>query len=120
MRSFIITLALFLSVCVAISFNYSYINSVAEFVVDCVSEENFETDPETAIDRLDSFWKDNSSIVGMSVGYRELDRMSDLIIDLRTYFELGNASEVIRIRALIEETADEISRLEKFSIENLL
>ena len=120
MRSFIITLALFLSVCVVIFFNYNYINRVSAFVIDCVSDEAFNTNPKAAIEKLEHFWRDNSAVVGLSVGYKELDRMSDLIIDLRTYFELGNTAEVTRIRALIVETADEISRLERFDIENLL
>ena len=119
MRSFLITLALFGTVCTVIFFNYRYINETSEYITNCVSDEVFNSDPEAVIEDLDNFWQENGPRVGLSVGYKELDRMSDLILDLRTYFELGNYSEVIRVRTLIKETASEISRLEKISIENL-
>ena len=120
MRSFIITALLFFLMCGGIFINNGYINQSAEYIRECVSDENFESDPEAAIKELDDFWKKNHSVVGLSVGYKELDRISDLIIDLKTYFELGNSSEVFRIRAMIDECADELSRLERFSLENLL
>lgn len=106
--------------CGAIFANNVYIRHCADHISACVSDDIFEKDPAEAIDELERFWKSNHEIVGLSVGYKELDRMSDLIIDLKTYFELGNVSEVKRIREMIVEGADEISRLERFSLENLL
>ena len=120
MRSFIITSLLFSAVLSVIFFNRNYINSSAEYILDCVSDTEFETDPIGSIERLENFWEKNHPIVGLSVGFKELDRMSDLIIDLKTYFELENADEVKRVRILITEAADEISRLERFGLENLL
>lgn len=120
MRSFIITSLLFTAILSIIFFNRNYINSSAQYIVECVEDSTFEADPADSIERLEVFWEENQAKVGLSVGYKELDRMSDLIIDLRTYFELGNSAEVKRVRVLIVETADEISRLERFSLENLL
>ncbi len=120
MRSLIATTVLFILVCGAIFLNNRYIKSTADFICECVSEDAFERDPSAAIEKLDKFWEKNHPIVGLSVGYKELDRMSDLIIDLRIYHELGNAEEIKRVCALIVECADEISRLEKFELENLL
>ena len=120
MRSFLVTLALFAFVCGVIFSNFKYINKTAEHITALVSEDIFTADPKAAIDDLEAFWQKSLPRVGLSVGYKELDRMSDLLLDLRTYFELGNYSEVSRIRVLIRETASEISRLEKISIENLL
>lgn len=119
MRSLIITLILFLSMCGVIVMNNLYIHRSADYIVSLVEEE-FEKSPEEVIKELDRFWQKNHAIVGLSVGYKELDKMSDLILDLKIYFELGIDSEVKRVRILIVETADEISRLEKISIENLL
>ena len=120
MRSFITAVILFLSICGVIITNNVYIKKTADYICECVGEDVFERDPISAIEKLDDFWEQNHPIVSLSVGYKELDRMSDLIIDLRIYHELGNAEEVTRVRALILETADEISRLEKFKLENLL
>lgn len=120
MRSFIITSFLFTAVICVIFFNINYINSSAEYIIECVDDTRFESDPIGCIENLENFWEENHAKVGLSVGYKELDRMSDLILDLRTYFELGNSAEVKRVRVLIVETADEISRLENFGLENLL
>ena len=120
MRAIIITVLIFIFMCCIIFANNIYIKETAEFICECVSEGEFERDPSESIQKLDEFWQKNHPIVGLSVGYKELDRMSDLIIDLKVYHELGNTAEVLRVRALIIETADEISRLEKFELENLL
>ena len=93
MRSLIITVILFAAMCTAIVFNNLYIKNAAKFIEACVSDEEFERDPEAAIEKLDDFWQKNHSIVGLSVGYKELDRLSDLIIDLRVYTELHNPDD---------------------------
>ena len=85
-----------------------------------LSDEIFLTDPDKTISELDSFWQRNHPIIGLSVGFTELDRMSDLILDLRFYFESGKEAELFHTREKIKEAADEISRLERFGLENLL
>ncbi|MBO5415626.1 MAG: DUF4363 family protein [Clostridia bacterium] len=120
MRSFIITVLLFILVCAVIVINNNYIRSSAEYIAERVSEEYFEENPERAISELEDFWKKNHPMISMSVGFKELDRMSDLIIDLKTYHMLGIDSEVVLTRVMIVETADEISRLERFGLENLI
>ena len=120
MRSLIITLILLFAMFGAVTLNNVYIRKSSEFISECVSEDSFDSDPKGSIETLDKFWRQNHPIVGLSVGYKELDRMSDLIIDLKVQLELGNHAEVTRLRALIVETADEISRLERFALENLL
>ena len=120
MRAFIITLFLFAATCSAIVTNKIYIKRTSEHIVERVSSEEFERDPQAVADELNEFWEKNHPIVGLSVGYKELDRMSDLIIDLKIQIELSNQAEVTRLRAMIVECADEVSRLERFHLENLL
>ena len=120
MRSLVITLLLIFAMLGAIALNNVYIRKTSEFISKCINEENFEADPEGSIETLDKFWQKNHPIVGLSVGYKELDQMSDLIVELRIYHELDDKGEICRVRALILETADEISRLERFALENLL
>ena len=120
MRSLVITLLLIFAMLGAIALNNVYIRKTSEFISNCINEENFEADPKGSIETLDKFWQKNHPIVGLSVGYKELDQMSDLIVELRIYHELGDKGEIRRVRALILETADEISRLERFALENLL
>ena len=120
MRSFIITAILLLTTCILITINISYIKNTAAHIESLVSDESFGTRGQEAIEELEEFWMRNNPFVGLSVGYKETDRMSDLILDLKSYYELGNADEVKRIRALIVEACDELSRLERLNIENIL
>ena len=119
MRSFLITLILFFATCSLIVLNNRYITATAEQITSLVDDKHFLEDPEDSITELEKHWEANHPIVGLSVGYKELDRMSDLIIDLRTYHNAENTAEVTRVRVMIAEAANEISRLEQFSIENL-
>ena len=120
MRSFIISIFLFAATCALIAANNIYIKNTSAQIVERVSGAAFDADPTQVADDLDDFWEKNHPIVGLSVGYKELDRMSDLIIDLKIQLDLGNQNEVTRLRAMIVECADEISRLEHFHLENLL
>jgi hypothetical protein len=106
-------------VCGAILANNLYIKSTTQFICECVGEE-FERDPFSAVEKLEKFWEKNHPIVGLSVGYKEIDRISDLIIDLKIYQELENHPEIMRTRELIIESAKDISRLERFELENLV
>ncbi len=120
MRSFVATILIFIFVCGIIVVNNRYVKDCASYICECVSEESFYNDPNAAVNRLEDFWEKNHPFIGLSVGFKELDRMSELIIELKSYTELGNTSEIKRLRMLIIDSADDISRLEKFDIENLL
>ena len=119
MRSFIITAFLFLLMLCIIFFNMQYVRKAADYIRDCVSDSSFEKDAKEAVKDLENFWNDNISKISLSVGYKEIDRMSELIIDLKAYVAVGNLCEINRTRDLIAETASDISRLEKFHLENM-
>ena len=120
MRTFVATIFIFIFTCSVIIVNNRYVTSCASYISECVSDESFSKSPENSVKRLETFWEKNHPFVGLSVGFKELDRMSDLIIDLKICTELGDTSEATRLRMLIIDSADDISRLEKFDIENLL
>ena len=103
-----------------ILFNGSYVRRTSLRLEELVSDEFFERDPQYAIESLDEFWQKNAALVSISVGYRELDRMSELIIDLKMYFQFGDTNSVLKTRALIADAAKDLARLEKFNLENLV
>ncbi len=119
MRSFIITAFLFLFMLSLIFFNKMYIESSADYIIECMSDEMFSENPEEASKALDNFWNKNISTIGLSVGYKELDRMSELIVNLKENVVCGNLDEAKHTRALIIESASDIARLEQFSLENI-
>lgn len=120
MRSFLITLILFFVVISAITLNSHYISNLTDTIIEYTSDEEFKKAPEDALRRLESLWEKNKILVEFSIGYRECDRMSELILDLRECIETENSAEERRVRTLISDCASDISRLEKFSFENLL
>ena len=120
MRSFIITSLLFAVMIVSITANAIYVSRTADRIKDHVESEEFEKAPETAMTALESLWEDNRILLELSVGYKEIDLISELILDLKHYVNEGNTEESKRIRILISDATDDISRLERLSIENLL
>lgn len=112
MKVLAITLILFTAMLFVISQNYIYINEVSEQIITLVNDGS--------IYELEEYWNENLLYVGFSVGYRELDRMSELIVELKSYYEAGYTAEFMRVRHLVAEAAGDISRLEKFSLENLI
>ena len=120
MRTFIITLALFFAIILMIVINSIYVRNITSTIIDYASDDKFNKAPEDALERLESFWKENKLFLEFSVSFRETDRMSEYIIDLKECINSGNANEAKRIRTLIADCASDISRLERLSIENLL
>ena len=120
MRSLIITLILFTAILTAIGFNSHFIRKSADTVIFYTSDEEFQKAPEDAFMRLESFWNENKIFLEFSVGYREIDRMSELILELGELIEENADADTRRLRTLIADSASDIARLERLSIENLL
>lgn len=120
MRSFIITVILFCIVLSAIILNAQYISRTTATIIEYTNENEFKKAPEDALLRLESFWEQNKILLEFSIGYRETDRMSELILDLRECIETQNSAEARRVRTLISDCASDIARLERLCIENLL
>ena len=120
MRSFIITMLLLLTMISAIIANAIYVNNTTAKIIELTSDEAFKKAPEAALLRLESFWESNQILMEFSIGYKATDRISELILDLRECIETTNSAEERRVRALIADSASDISKLEKFSLENLL
>ena len=120
MRTFIITLALFFAIISMIAINSIYVRNITNTIIYYASDEEFNKAPEVALEHLESFWNENKLFLEFSVSFRETDRMSEYIIDLRECIKSENAVEAKRIRTLIADCASDISRLERLSLENLL
>ena len=120
MRSFIITLILFFTVISIIAINSLYIQETTDTLILYANDEEFKKAPTDALERLESFWDKNRLLIEFSVSCKEVDRMSELILDLGECIKASNTDEATRIRALIADCAKDISRLERISIENLL
>ena len=120
MRVLWLTCLLFTVMLLVISHNYFYINSVSEQIIYLVGDERFAVSPRESIRELEEYWNENLLFVGFSVAYRELDNLTELIVALKSYYDSVYDAEVARVRARICDAAQDMARLESFSLENLI
>ncbi len=110
MRSFLITLLIFLLMLFLIVANSLYVQGVSEEIRRLTSKEEQNID---SAEELESFWERNMPFLSLSVPYSELERVSELITELKHYTTVENESEKDRIQLLIKEAASDICRPEK-------
>ena len=120
MRSFIATIFIFLLMCTMIFFNNRYVKECSDYILETIDPQKFYTAPVLYAENLEVFWEENKSFLGLSIASSELERISDLIIELKAFVNFENFQEVEHLRLLISDSADDLSRLERFEIENLL
>lgn len=120
MKTFYVTVAIFLSLVCIITFNYFFINRTAEkmsFLVDKIKESD---NASSEVSILDKFWKDKQVGVSFSVNHLIVGRISDCIASMKSFAKDGDYVLLNREVALLEESIREMKRLERFSCENIL
>lgn len=120
MKAFIVSLCLFLLLVILIAANAVYVHRVTAHVEESLSALSFE-DTATAeqLGALDAYWETHRPLLALSIGYRELDRMGELLLSLHADYDQKSAADFERDRRLAADTAAELSRHEQFSLENL-
>ena len=120
MKAWIISLCLFVILIGAIIGNAVYIHRVAEHLCSVTQSLCFEDERSASeLEALEAYWRRHRPFVSLSIGYRELDHVCEVLISLRAAYDSGNSSDFECYRRLLSDAADEISRLERFSVENL-
>ena len=120
MKAWIISLVLFILLLGLIIGNAVYIHRVAARLCEISDSLVFdEEETEARFEMLEAYWERNRAFIALSISYRELDRVAEMMISLRSAYETKNASDFEEYRRLFRDVADEISRFERFSVENL-
>ena len=120
MRSFIVSLILFLCLLTVIFFNNIYVNRTAREISRLLSLTSIEDDTSEQIDSLLSYWERHRPFLSLSVSFRELDKAQELFLALRYAYEAKNPYDFEKTKELIYDTAEDLARLERFSVENIL
>ncbi len=63
--------------------------------------------------------EDRIPILGLSVNYNVLDRITESLIALEAHAVLGDIRQYAAVRAVLEDMLDDLSRAEKLSAENI-
>lgn len=122
MKGFIITSVLTLILILCLYFNWSYVNSVTNEVMailETISEFPSD-DNEEKIKKLEEYWNSQKIPMRLSVNYREIDEITNLISSIKAANESEDSSQLSIHINLLHNAISSITRLEKVSIENLI
>lgn len=121
MKTFILSLVLFVMMLTAITINFFYINKVSDklYVMTSEAPTAGEDGCYTAASQLDDYWQTNHDIVRLSVSFVELNNVSDAIVSMKSYAKSGDVTEYENARQLLLNAIHEMRRLESFKISNI-
>ena len=122
MKSFYIALAILVLLVFAITLNYLYINNVSNHLLEMVSTIRTSSLENRGkhIDEIYSYWSEEKNKISMSVGYVTLNKMDDTISSLQIAYIDDEGYEFEHYLAILENSARELARLERFSVFNIL
>jgi len=119
MRSFIISLILFIVVILCIILNAAYVTKSCKQLDHLSQEISAGNNRNANIQEISEYWKNNRSMLGLSIRMNEIERMNDLIESLRASYSAQNESEIQKSCALISELALDLSRYERISVKSI-
>lgn len=121
MKAVALSIILLIGVLVLTVLNSSFVNSRIEKMKSIAMEisENGSRSTE-AVDKLYSIWEDSRALFSLSVGLREIDRVTENLLSLREACSLNNDWEIRQKCVLLCNALDDIARYEHFSIESIL
>lgn len=73
-----------------------------------------ENDREATLCELEAFWHKQRKQLGLTVGYRELDHIGEILVQLRWAKDEQNEREFERYRRLLADATEELERTEKW------
>ena len=122
MKSIFITSTVFILLCTAMVLNYNYINNTAEELTALANSLDLsdKEECEKTVLEIKEKWERSTDIFSLSVSFREIDYLGEVLISLSHYCKVGNEGEFERYRQLLLDAIEGVSRLERFSIINIL
>ncbi len=118
MKSFVIASFLFILLIGLIIGNAIYVHHVSKQILLHLENLSFES-PEDEVAAPGRYWDRHRAFVSLSLGYGELDHLTESLISMEAAHESRNASDFERFRQICRDAARELTRLEQFSAENL-
>ena len=121
MRSLIVTIILASVMLLGATANFVYVNRVSDAMNEFVDAIPNVGDP-LCVEKttaLCQIWEENAPLIGLSVGFQTIDKLSEHCYTLRSCAEVGDVYGYYTALALLKDSIDDVRRLEQFSIENL-
>ena len=118
MKSFAIASVLFILLIGIIIGNAIYVHHVSSHILERLESLSLESSADE-LSSLGDYWAHHRPFVSLSLGYGELDHLSESLIAMEAAHASRETSDFERFRQICFDAARELTRLERFSPENL-
>ena len=121
MRSLIATIVIFCVMLLGATANFIYVNRVADAMdefVDAIPDVGEPLCVEK-VTELCQKWEENAPIIGLTVGFLTVDKLTEHCYSLRSCAEVGDVYGYYTYLTLLKDSIDDVRRLEQFSVSNL-
>ena len=123
MKGCIIAGVILLLIIIAVGVNAVYVRSATEELLMLVDKLPSVPDPQntaSAIFEIHQKLKLFTPLLGITVSYNTIDRVSEALIILEANVRTGDSMQYAATLSLLRDLIEELSRLEKISVENIL
>lgn len=121
MRSLIVTVVLCGLMILAATANFIYVNNLADAMIE-IADALPDIDDPISVQKTDELcqkWEKHSPIIGLTVGFSTVDKLSEHCQTLRSCAEVGDVYGYYATLTLLYDAIDDVRRLEQFSVSNL-
>ena len=122
MRGFIVTLILFAILISIVIINSFYVNNIINDIKNEITSLKTIPCEENAIiiKQIKSKWEKDSIGVSLSVSYEDIEELTDMIASLEASNSVKDYNQFKLYYELILNSIEDIGRLERFSVKNIL
>ena len=119
MKAFIVSLTLTFTLIIGVTVNAVYISNTTEQMKSLVTEICQGSSSDKAFEELYSIWTRHKGWFAISVGFEEIDHVTEYITRLGFALEEGDGVDIRRNCALLQNFFGDVTRHESISLMNI-
>jgi len=120
MKSFAISIILFVMMAIAIAVNSIYINNVTNTLTEMTECLSNISDCKEQITNISDYWRKHLGRISISVNFHETEMITEAILSMQAYAFTPDAPEFKYAQAKLIKSLSEMRLGEKISISNIL
>lgn len=121
MRSLIATVVLLGVMILGATANFIYVNRIADTMNELIDAIP-DIDEPLCVEKTTELcqkWEKHAPIIGLTVGFLTVDKLTEHCYSLRSCAEVGDVYGYYTYLTLLKDSIDDVRRLEQFSVSNL-